>query len=139
MACDRCPIGAGCFGERTPWACKWAGPDAADSERESLRILSGIEPAPPAAYPSIVVQARNLAGSLATWLRAGLPITPAAERARRRGICTGGEGRPACDQFDPDQRRCRKCGCFGELKPWLGTATCPLGKWDDPRQDDDET
>lgn len=85
--------------------------------------LAALESDPPSEYPSIAAQAVGLAGSLATWARAGFPITPAAERARRRGICT------ACPEFDSRARRCRKCGCFGELKPWLGTAACPLGKW----------
>lgn len=132
--CARCPraMFAACEGESTPRLCELVDPTHPDHDPAYLVVL---EPREELAYPSLATQARNLAGSLATWLRAGLPLTPAAERARRRGICTGGEGRPSCDQFDPNRRRCRACGCFGDLKPWLGTTTCPLGRWDPPPQD----
>lgn len=81
-------------------------------------------PDPPIqAYPPLATQARNLAGSLSAWARAGLPIAPPGERRRRRSICL------ECPLFDPEQRRCLKCGCSIAVKPWLRTARCPEGKW----------
>lgn len=105
-------------------------PDAASREgyrRTVAAMADSIErgDAPTPAYPPLAAQARNLAESVGAWLRAGAPITPRAERERRRAICRG------CPSYDADAGRCSVCGCFGAVKPWLGTATCPLGKWDD--------
>ncbi|OJW19378.1 MAG: hypothetical protein BGO49_08595 [Planctomycetales bacterium 71-10] len=119
MRCPHCPRrGLPCDGEVIPRLCQLVDPSHPDHRPEYRAAL-----APPQAYPSIAAQARGLAGSLATWLRAGCPITPAAERARRRAVCTG------CPEFDAEARRCRACGCLADVKPWLGTATCPRGKW----------
>ena len=106
---------------RLAWLASDANPDVA--QRDAYRVLVRRIAGPAAAYPSIATQARGLAGSLASWFRAGCPITPSAERARRRAICTG------CPEFDAEARRCRACGCLADVKPWLGTATCPRGKW----------
>lgn len=111
--------------ERYRWLTSEANPEV--ESREGYRRLvaekaEALAHRPPV-YPPLAAQASGLASSLASWLRAGLPITPAAERARRRAICS------ACPLFDAAARRCTACGCFSAIKPWLGTAVCPRGKW----------
>lgn len=112
--------------DRFRWLTSGANPDPVSREGYRRLVVARAEAvaADPSAYPPLATQAANLAGSLRDWLRAGLPITPRAERARRLAICE------ACPLFDAAARRCTACGCFGDVKPWLGTATCPHGKWD---------
>ncbi len=126
VRCQSCPLSEGrCRGESNPRLCQLIDPTRPDHDPTYVRILPDPDHSP-AEYPPLATQATNLAGSLRDWLRAGLPITPAAERMRRRAICQG------CPHFDAEARRCRACGCFGSVKPWLATATCPQGKWGDP-------
>ncbi len=35
----------------------------------------------------------------------------------------------ACDWFRPNTQKCRKCGCFMNLKTNLEQAKCPIDKW----------
>lgn len=34
-----------------------------------------------------------------------------------------------CPAFKPLTQRCKKCGCFMNMKTQLEKAYCPLGKW----------
>ena len=37
-----------------------------------------------------------------------------------------------CEHFIPDSKRCAECGCFMEMKTWIGgdpSTLCPLNKW----------
>lgn len=43
------------------------------------------------------------------------------DQAARLAICQG------CDFYDG--HRCKKCGCFMNLKTRLRSASCPIGKW----------
>ena len=43
-------------------------------------------------------------------------------RAQRWEICQG------CEHLTKMQR-CRKCGCFMELKTWMAEQECPIKKW----------
>lgn len=35
----------------------------------------------------------------------------------------------SCEWFNKALQRCRKCGCFMQLKATLQQADCPMGKW----------
>ena len=35
-----------------------------------------------------------------------------------------------CDQYDPQQQRCMKCGCYLVAKAYVNGSQCPLGKWE---------
>ncbi len=77
-------------------------------------------------YPSLFQQATNLAhavGSVVASAVRGEPVSvPQEEQDRRLAICHG------CDKYDPQQHRCRICGCFANLKARLASQHCP----DDP-------
>jgi len=34
-----------------------------------------------------------------------------------------------CDQFNKENSKCAKCGCFMDYKTLLQNAECPIGKW----------
>lgn len=34
-----------------------------------------------------------------------------------------------CDRFDPEQNRCKECGCFIPAKAKMILDSCPLEKW----------
>lgn len=47
-------------------------------------------------------------------------------REQRYEICKG------CEHFIADSKRCAECGCFMEMKTWIGgdpSTLCPLNKW----------
>lgn len=47
-------------------------------------------------------------------------------RAERLKTCE------TCPAFNKKKRRCNECGCFVDVKSWLGgdpTSLCPLSKW----------
>ncbi len=78
-------------------------------------------------YPPISTQLRtaaSAAGRAVTAAVTGQPVRVSVEeRDRRQAICH------ACDEFDPAENRCRRCGCSLAVKPWLKTEVCPIGKW----------
>jgi hypothetical protein len=37
----------------------------------------------------------------------------------------------SCDYFDPEQTRCRQCGCYLEQKARFALDSCPINKWDE--------
>jgi hypothetical protein len=95
---------------------------------EMIRMASG-EPRPRAPGPSLMTQ-------LGTAARAGMGVASAvahrqpvlvsdAEYERRLTICR------ACPEYMPDAIKCRKCGCFLQLKARLATedGQCPEDKW----------
>ena len=45
------------------------------------------------------------------------------EIERRLSICK------ACEFFEASPMKCRKCGCFLNLKTRLETEHCPIAKW----------
>lgn len=86
------------------------------------------EPAPVAAYPSLVQQAMNAGGAAARFVGAAvrgeqLVVSP-EERARRLAIC-----KAPCEFWDAKQEKCVKCGCYGNFKTRLASESCPIGKW----------
>lgn len=48
---------------------------------------------------------------------------PSDERDRRLSICQG------CEYLE-SLNRCKKCGCFMDVKTWLPMSSCPVKKWD---------
>lgn len=48
--------------------------------------------------------------------------TDQATQQRRAAICA------TCPNLSA-LRRCKKCGCFVDLKTRLSTEKCPVGKW----------
>jgi hypothetical protein len=77
----------------------------------------------PAAYPSLLRQAANLATSAYNHVAGGLQVVDRAEYDRRRAICGG------CDRLDRERDRCTACGCMLAVKPWGAREACPLGRW----------
>jgi hypothetical protein len=78
-------------------------------------------------YPSLFQQAKNVAvaaGSVvASIVRREAVAVSQEEQDRRLAICH------QCEFWDPEQKRCSKCGCFGQWKTWLASQSCPIGKW----------
>lgn len=37
----------------------------------------------------------------------------------------------SCEYFDPEQTRCRQCGCYLEQKARFALDSCPIHKWDE--------
>lgn len=78
-------------------------------------------------YPSFFQMARNAIKQ--TWISGsavleGKPLLAKAEIANARlEICA------ACEFFDKEPSRCRKCGCFMAAKANLLKASCPINKW----------
>jgi hypothetical protein len=35
----------------------------------------------------------------------------------------------ACEEYDSDTSRCKKCGCFMKAKTMWPSSKCPLDKW----------
>lgn len=78
-------------------------------------------------FPSLVQEAMNLAKSVATVVKdaaQGKAVTVSEEELQRRySICE------KCDLFDADKKRCRKCGCWMDMKSKLASMECEIGKW----------
>jgi len=78
-------------------------------------------------YPSIFQQAVNAARAVSSVVASvvhGEAVTvPQEEQDRRLAICH------QCEFWDAAQKRCSKCGCFGQWKTWLASQQCPIGKW----------
>jgi hypothetical protein len=50
-------------------------------------------------------------------------VSSKEEKERRLAICK------ECEFFQASPLKCRKCGCFLQLKTRLETEHCPIGKW----------
>lgn len=78
--------------------------------------------------PTAFDMAKNFAGSMAKWAKAGFTTVEKSEYENRIGICQG------CEFWDGSARgglgKCnhKQCGC-SRLKHWLATEKCPIGKW----------
>jgi hypothetical protein len=94
----------------------------AEAERSTERML---ETEDIARFPSAFQMARNLARDAWKAAResaAGAPLLLDAGAAHvRLEVCM------ACPEFDDG--RCRKCGCYMNVKAHLAAMNCPLGKW----------
>jgi hypothetical protein len=79
-------------------------------------------------YPSLSKQAKNLtqfASSIAqNAMNSGTLFVPQDVKQERLNICYD------CEHYDPDQKRCKQCGCFLEHKTKFATGSCPINKWE---------
>ena len=74
------------------------------------------------AYPSLGRQVRNLAQTAGQVARNPKPASEELYQKRMK-LCR------ACTFFDPEQVRCRKCGCKLKGKARFEAAHCPIQKW----------
>lgn len=78
-------------------------------------------------YPSLARQGVNLAKLATAAARqavAGNAVyVPAEVKNQRLAICK------SCTHYDPNQGRCKKCGCFLEAKTSFAASECPVLKW----------
>lgn len=73
--------------------------------------------------PGIVARAVSAVVAVVRHVAAGLPKAGSDEKARRMELCR------ACPEFDAVKTKCRKCGCWLNLKIPMAGEHCPLGKW----------
>jgi len=87
---------------------------------------------PPAAFPPLPQQARNVAGAIFRALQAlsqGEPVlSPEATLRARLTICRGCIS-SVPKEVDVEHRRCVACGCYLFAKAKLETETCPDARW----------
>lgn len=74
---------------------------------------------------SIFKDAASLAKALAIQIAAGFPIASKEEQEERHKICQ------SCDELNTEEYRCKICNCYIQIKASLGTSKCPLNKWPD--------
>ena len=72
--------------------------------------------------PNIFQKARNLAHTMGDFAGSGFKIADEEVYNQRLEICRG------CDRFE-NNRFCKECGCFMDLKAKIEVAECPLDKW----------
>ena len=74
-------------------------------------------------YPGITTMAKEFAKETAKHIKAGAPKRSDEEVNRIKAICE------ACDELNPQSKRCYLCGCKMDRKiPWA-TAHCRIEKW----------
>lgn len=79
---------------------------------------------PLAGHPNIIANATGAAFRLAKATMKGEKVRASqSEIDRRMAICK------TCEHFVDNPMKCRKCGCFLNLKTRLETEHCPIGKW----------
>lgn len=78
-------------------------------------------------FPSLPEQAKNSTLLIADVIRNAIQnnqiFAKPEEKTRRYDICQ------ACEFFERNSKRCRKCGCYMENKTGLTAAKCPVNKW----------
>ena len=72
--------------------------------------------------PSLLQKARNLAHTMGDFAGSGFKLADKEVYDQRMEICRG------CDRFE-NNRFCKECGCFMDLKAKIEVAECPLDKW----------
>lgn len=83
-----------------------------------------VTPAAIADRPSVVANATGAAFRVARAAMKGEIVrASASEIDRRLAICK------TCEHFVDNPMKCRKCGCFLNLKTRLETEHCPIAKW----------
>lgn len=87
------------------------------------RLKIGDTPSDPASYPHLLTQAGTVVKAAMGFALDGFHRVDEQEHDRRLSICQ------ACEHFDAEQNRCRRCGCYLAVKPWLQRESCPDGKW----------
>jgi NADH pyrophosphatase NudC (nudix superfamily) len=98
--------------------CADAHPKHERWRRIVIKKATGQAPTPES-YPSLFVQAKNLAGAAARFAASGFKLVDDAELARRKSICA------ECPHWRSDSRRCVKCGCKTDAKLRSAAEQCP--------------
>jgi hypothetical protein len=112
--------GVGRYGD----LCADEHPDHEWWRAEMIRMESQPYEAP-VQYPSLTEQIGNALAAGVKFLMSGGKLVSAEEHERRLSICQGG-----CEWYDPDQSRCRACGCVDTWKARLESQRCPKGHWE---------
>lgn len=75
--------------------------------------------------PSPAEMARNLAASMANWVKSGFKVVSKEVFEQRMGICN------TCEFWEQNAigGRCLKCGCATQAKLRLAHEKCPEDKW----------
>lgn len=74
-------------------------------------------------YPSVFQMTVNATVAAAEYIADGMVNVDDKEQERRLEICRG------CEEYDKEQNRCYKCGCYLSLKTEMRSGHCPLSKW----------
>lgn len=79
-------------------------------------------------YPSLTEQGKNLASFAFEIVKKAyqgqaLRVSPEV-KSKRLEICK------QCESYDPEQIRCKECGCMLEWKTDFALDSCPLKKWE---------
>jgi hypothetical protein len=84
-------------------------------------------------YPSLPDQGKNLAkfafDVIKTAFIEGHLFVSEEVQQKRLNVCKD------CPWFDPEQTRCKHCGCFLESKVKFSLESCPLKKWEESDYD----
>jgi hypothetical protein len=75
------------------------------------------------AFPSLFQQTKSFTGSAIKQIIAGHPKRTEDEMKRIQEICND------CEFFVQDKKRCKKCGCYMNVKQRWKTSHCKIGKW----------
>jgi len=78
-------------------------------------------------FPSLPEQGKNILGSAARvaghFARTGKIGVPEEILNYRMDICK------ACEKYNEEKQKCRKCGCYLPFKTTIAADRCPLDKW----------
>lgn len=84
-------------------------------------------------YPSLPEQGANLSKFIfeimKKTMRGDALLVSAEVQKERLEVCKG------CEYYDPEQLRCRHCGCFLEQKVKWALDSCPIEKWQQSDKD----
>jgi hypothetical protein len=79
-------------------------------------------------YPSLSEQAKNLTQFVSDVtkdaINSGSLFASKEVQQERLSICH------KCEYYDPNQERCKHCGCFLEHKTKFSSGSCPINKWE---------
>jgi len=56
-------------------------------------------------------------------IKHGAIRVPDEVKEERLSICS------SCSYYDPEQERCKECGCWLQLKTSFAASECPIDKW----------
>lgn len=111
-------------------ACRGPGQQNIDCnasvEPAPVRLTPLVEPVNPnkaLPLPSLVTQAKNLAGSLYQHAKSGFSTASEELQQKRLDICS------SCPLLVKESDRCSACGCYVKSKVRMTTASCPKGHW----------
>jgi hypothetical protein len=112
--------------ERYIFLCSEEYPDHEKWRQEMIRMAGG-DPGSATVphYPPLTEQIGNALAAGVKFLASGGKLASDEEHERRLSICQA-----PCEFWDPEQSRCRACGCVDTWKARLESQRCPKGYWD---------